>query len=346
MRKNTINLLFIILFVWTLFLSFIVFSDLNNEKESSIEEVKVSGFSTDFTKVVDTCKSSMVAIEQNNNVSSGFIYKKKNNLLYIATTFHGISENENINVIFKSGAKVNGKLYAYDEYVDVALIECYFPYVVEEMKFGNSTLLKDGEFLLSIGTNNSLDYSFSSKLAMVSLHYQEISNHITFDNKTYEYYLGLIALSGDFTKGFSGAPVINMNGELVGIILMKDSDITFALTGNELNIVLNLLYNLEPYERINLGLKGKYIKDLQNYETNILNINIDLSDGYYVSEVMPFSFASKIGIQKGDVITMINGIKITDSDSLLKLIYTTDNEFVFEIIRNGEKITLQGIFNA
>ena len=318
----------------------------NNNDGTNIEEVRVTGFSTDFSEVIKNTKSSMVAIEQNGKVSSGFIYKKKDDLVYVATSFHGVSEGDNVNITFNNGVKVNGKVYGSDLFADVALIECEFPFDVQELKFGDSTLLKDGEFVLSIGTNNSMDYAFSNKFGMVSKNYQEIKNQVTFNEENYEYYLGLIQLSGDFTKGYSGAPVLNMNGELVGSILMQDNDITFALTGDELKVVLDRLYNGITYTRINFGFKGKYIKDLENYETNSLNINVDLSVGYYVSEVLPFSFASKMGIVKGDVITKINDVKLVDSDSLLNLMYSDELNFTFEIIRNGEKIKLQGVIDA
>ena len=346
MRKNVIICLFSITFIWLLIVSSMVSNSTNNNDGTNIEEVRVTGFSTDFSEVIKNTKSSMVAIEQNGKVSSGFIYKKKDDLVYVATSFHGVSEGDNVNITFNNGVKVNGKVYGSDLFADVALIECEFPFDVQELKFGDSTLLKDGEFVLSIGTNNSMDYAFSNKFGMVSKNYQEIKNQVTFNEENYEYYLGLIQLSGDFTKGYSGAPVLNMNGELVGSILMQDNDITFALTGDELKVVLDRLYNGITYTRINFGFKGKYIKDLENYETNSLNINVDLSVGYYVSEVLPFSFASKMGIVNGDVITKINDVKLVDSDSLLNLMYSDELNFTFEIIRNGEKIKLQGVIDA
>ena len=164
MRKNVIICLFSITFIWLLIVSSITISNNNNDSNgTNIEEVRVTGFSTDFSEVIKNTKSSMVAIEQNGKVSSGFIYKKKDDLVYVATSFHGISESENANVTFNNGVKVNGKVYGSDLFADVALLECDFPFDVQELKFGDSTLLKDGEFVLSIGTNNSMDYAFSNK---------------------------------------------------------------------------------------------------------------------------------------------------------------------------------------
>lgn len=346
MRKNVLICLFTILFLWIIVISIATFSSSNTSSSSkTIDEYNVSGFSTDFSNVIDACKSSIVAIEQDGKVSSGFIYKSDDNKVYVATSFHGVSLEDEVLITFNSGAKASGKVYGYDIFADVALVECEFPYVVNVSKFGDSTLLKDGEFVLSIGTNDSLDYAFSSKFAMVSSRYQEIINHITFNEEDYEYYLGVEQLSGDITNGYSGAPVLNMNGEVVGMICMEDGDKILSLTANELKIVLDKIYDANAYTRINFGFRGKYICDLQNYEVNSLDINVELTSGYYISDVLPLSFASNVGILKGDVILKINDEEIADYDSMLKFIYGDNHEYNFEILRNGQIIKLTGIIS-
>ena len=348
MRKNVLICLFTILFLWLIAVSIATFSTSDNSTNSqTITEYKVSGFSTDFSEVIEACKSEIVAIEQMGSVSSGFIYKSENDIVYIVTSFHGVSESEDVSLTFNSGAKANGKVLGYDIFADVAIVECSFPYLVNVSKISDSTLLKDGEFVLSIGTNGSLDYAFSSKFAMVSSRYIEILNHITFNEKDYEYYLGVEQLSGDITSGYSGAPVLNMNGEIVGMITMEDEDKILSLTSDELKTVADRIIDSSDYTRINFGFRGKYICDLENYEVNSLNINIELTSGYYVSDVLPLSFAANIGILKGDVILKINDIEISDYDSMLELIYSDNSEYNFEILRNGETIKLLGtISNA
>ena len=348
MRKNVLICLFTILFLWLIAVSIATFSTSDNSTNSqTITEYKVSGFSTDFSEVIEACKSEIVAIEQMGSVSSGFIYKSENDIVYIVTSFHGVSESEDVSLTFNSGAKVNGKVLGYDIFADVAIVECSFPYLVNVSKIGDSTLLKDGEFVLSIGTNGSLDYAFSSKFAMVSSRYIEILNHITFNEKDYEYYLGVEQLSGDITSGYSGAPVLNMNGEIVGMITMEDEDKILSLTSDELKTVADRIIDSSDYTRINFGFRGKYICDLENYEVNSLNINIELTSGYYVSDVLPLSFAANIGILKGDVILKINDIEISDYDSMLDLIYSEASEYTFDILRDNESIRLIGtISNA
>lgn len=343
MKNRHLSLILIILFVW-LFVLTILFYEKYDSSSSKYEvnEYNVSGFSTDFSNIVEEVKSSIVAIEQNSNISSGFIYTKQDNMVYIISTFHGVSESENANIYFNNGVKVSAKVVGQDIFADVALLACEFPYEVKSLTLGDSDLLKSGEFVLSVGCANSLDYAFSSTFGMVSEKYREIENRISFNEENYNYYLGVIQLSGDYVNGYSGAPVINMNGEVVGLLSMEDDGNVLATTINEVKVVAKKLLNNEEYTRLNFGLSGRYIKDLENYEKNSLDINIEIVDGYYVSEVKNSSIASNMGILKGDIIKSINGIEILDIDSFLEVIYGSEKEISVELVRNNEELSLKG----
>ena len=343
MKKRPLYIILIVLFIWLFVLTILLFKKFDNASSKyEVNEYNISGFSTDFSKVVEDVKSSVVAIEQGANISSGFIYTKKDNLVYLLTSFHGVSDMEEVNVYFNNGVKVNGRVIGHDIFADVALVSCEFPYDVKALTIGDSTLLKSGEFVLSVGSAKNLDYAFSSTFGMVSEKYREIENRISFNEENYNYYLGVIQLSGDFSNGYSGSALLNMNGEVVGLISMEDDGNILAVTANELKIIAEKLLNNDEYTRLNFGMRGKYIKDLENYEKNSLNINIEMIDGYYVSDVKSGSIASNIGIIKGDIISKINGVDIDDIDSFLNIIYGNEKEINVELVRNNEELNLKG----
>lgn len=314
----------------------------NDNIHNNVTKYEVIGFSTDFSNVVDKCKSSIVSIRQNDTYSSGFVYGKDEQRVYIVSSFHGVSGSANIEITFHNGLKVIGNLLGKDILSDVALIECEFPYDVQMLSKGDSTLLKDGEFILTIGTAGHPEYAFSSQFGMVSSRYREISNHVHYEDESYDYYPGLIQLSGEFLNGYSGAPVLNMNGELVGMITMKDEYATFATTINEINALVSKLLNDAEFKKFNFGMGGTYLKNLENYEVAGLNIGLDTTDGYYVKEVVNGGLAHNLGINRGDVITSINGSAITDFKSMLNVIYSKAESFDIEVVRNGEKLLLKG----
>lgn len=343
MKKNLLIAIITILCIWLIILSISLYE--NNKKtntKNEVTEYNVTGFSTDLTKVVEASKSSIVSIEQDGTYSTGFIYSQVDNKVYVVSSYHGVSEGESAIIYFNSGVSAIGKVIGHDSFADVALIECDFDYNVNPIEIGDSTLLKDGEFVLSIGTSSSIEYDFSTELGMISNSYREIENNISFDDNNYDYYIGLIQLSGEFVSGYSGAPILNMDGEAVGMITMEDDGKTFAVTINEVRKVVEKIINNEEYTRITFGLKGKYINTLENYEIATYNIGLEVTSGYYVLEVKPSSFASSIGISKGDVITKINNVDIKTYDDVLDIIYSNERQFSVEVIRNNETMILQG----
>lgn len=343
MKKNVFISVVVILVIWLLILSIALFdTNKNNKVSSEINQYNVSGFSTDFTKVVEESKSSTVSLNQDDTYSTGFIYSQDDNKVYIVSSYHGVANSDSVTVCFNSGVSVIGRVIGHDSFADVALIECDFNYEVMPVKIGDSTLLKDGEFVLSIGTSSSIDYDFSTNFGMISSSYREIENNITFDNEDYDYYLGLIQLSGDFKEGYSGAPILNMDGQVVGMITMEDDGNTFAITINEIDKIVEKILNNEEYTRIDFGLKGRYINTLENYEIANLNIGLEVTNGYYIDDLKVSGFGSTIGLLRGDIITRINNIEITSYKDVLDIIYGNEKEFNLIVIRNNETINLQG----
>lgn len=193
MKNNRLwYLLFAIGFIWLLVLSISFFNQRNLTEINEIKEYNVSGFSTDLSKVYDQNKSSIVALEQNDSISTGFIYTKKDNLVYIVSTYHGVSNGNNVNVYFNNDVKAKATVYKYDIYSDLALIECEFDYDIKPIVLGNSSLIKTGEFVLGIGSVNSLEYDYSSQFGMIASKNRQILNHITYEGNRHDYYLDLI----------------------------------------------------------------------------------------------------------------------------------------------------------
>ena len=347
MKNNrTLYIIIAVLCVWVLVLSVAVIRKGRAVLPNEISEYNVSGFSTDLSKVYDQNKSSVVTVEHGSELSSGFIYAKRDDKVYIVTTYHGVSGGNDISVHFNNGYRIRASLKDYDVFADVALLECEFEYEVKPVSLGDSSLVSTGEFVLGIGVREKLDYDFSSQFGMVSSRYREVENNISFRGSYYSYYEGLIQLSGEFSKGYSGCPVFNMNGEAIGMITMEDGSIVFALPVNEIRIIADRMMEEEDYTKLQLGTGGRYIADLEKYETVSLNINVETIDGYYVESVRPGSLASTLGINRGDIITSINGTEIKNSDAMLKICYSEMNEIEAEIIRNGEKFTLRGSISS
>ena len=240
---------------------------------------------------------------------------------------------------------VSAELTGYDVFTDLAVLEVDTPYLIQELKIGDSTLLKKGEFVISIGTPQSLDYAGTVDLGMIADNGLCIDNSITVDEERYSYYLDVIEISSDMKAGYSGSPLLNMNGEVTGMNTMAlNNSLHFALTANELRIVADRIIsgNLQP--KWQLGIKGTYISAMQNYEKTELDLDIQTLSGLYVQKVRDNSIAYNAGVRPGDVIVRINDLEIRNLNDLLAVSYGEADDFVFELLRGGETLSL-GIVN-
>ena len=345
MKNNRlIYLLIVILVIWLGFVSREAFSRKNSNSESIINQYNVTGFSTDFTRVVEEADPSIVAVNADGTISSGFVYAQNNDEAYILTSYHGVSAANNINISFASSYSQKGELVGYDIYLDLAVLKVTTPYEMKKIQPGDATLLNKGEFVICIGTPSSMDYAGSVELGMISLKHLVVENTVMTNDDRLTYYLDLIELSSFLQNGYSVSPIINMNGEFVGMVTMNISNNSvFAVTANELHKVADKIIAHEEVVRNDLGIKGTYISEMYGFEKNNLNIPIDTLSGIYVSRIREGSLAYEAGIRSGDIIVSINGKEINGLNDYFDALYFNDNDdMTFEFIHNSER-TVAGV---
>ena len=342
MKSNRlIYLLLLIIFAWLLIISFSMKDNNTSNNETIINEYNISGFSTDFTNIYKDARNSIVTIQVDESTLSGFVYKQDNNRVYILTAYHGLANANNITVLFGFSYTVDAYILDYDHLLDLAVLYIDTPYQIEALKLGDSTLIKPGELVLSIGTPVSSDYAGSVELGMISDSILSIDNSITYNDEKINYYMNVIEMSSSLKAGYSGSPILNMNGEVIGMNTMSsNNNINFASTINEIKIVADNIINNNKIDKTLFGIKGKYIKDMASYEKNNLNIQIDTISGLFVSKVRENSLAYNMGLRNNDVIISINDKPINNLNDYLDICYAGSESYIFNIIRNGETINL------
>ncbi|MGN1405057.1 MAG: S1C family serine protease [Erysipelotrichaceae bacterium] len=340
-----IYLLIAVLFIWNLTISVIL-----NEKNTAVQdeiivENNVNGISTDLTKTVDKIKSSCVTIETPAAVSSGFIYQTDENGAYVVTAYHSVADASLINVTLDNGITVEASIFGEDIFGDIAVLYIETDFKLSPVTLGDSFLLKDGEFLISIGCSGNKEYSNSTALSIVSSASRFIGDSISYDDISYEYYLETIQYASTMVKGYSGAALFNMNGETVGVNILSDGNNCFGLTSNELKMIVDNIIGNKNLTKLFLDIRGTYISKMENYTKSNLGISIEEVNGFYVSFVRFNSLGFELGLKNGDIIKTINGIEIKTSRDYYNAIYTSLNEISIEVIRNGESLILIGTVN-
>lgn len=344
MNKRNITLLIVILIIWNVILTILLVN--NKTSEQTITEEKIYGISTDLTEVAQKCYSSVVGIKTAYGKQTGFIYKQNDNKAYIVTSFHGIGSDSSASITFANNKTLTASVEGFDLMKDIAVLSIESPYELNIVKCGDNEYTKNGEFIICIGSGINNLSSNDVELGIVSKNLLNLKDTITYKKDSYDVEKEMIALSLKVSEGFSGSPIFNMKNELIGMVQMSDDERTYAITINEIKMIADRIINKEAINRLDIGINGRYVKNMEDYERNMLNISFDIVNGYYVEEVYKNSFSSKIGLLPADIIMSINDVQINTQKDLLNILYSGLNQdMVLSIYRSGKTIEIKGNVN-
>ncbi|MDO4430607.1 MAG: DegQ family serine endoprotease [Lonepinella koalarum] len=242
---------------------------------------------------------------------------------YVLTNNHVVDEADKITVTLNDGREFSGKILGKDKQSDVALVQLDNPKNLTEVKFADSDKLKVGDFTVAIGNPFGLGQTVTSGIVSA------LGRSTGSDGGAYENY---IQTDAAVNRGNSGGPLINLNGELIGIntaIISPsggNAGIAFAIPSNMASNLVAQILEFGDVRRGLLGIKGGELNaDLAKA------FNVDAQQGAFISEVLPDSAAEKAGLKAGDVIVAMNKQKITSFAELRAKIATSGS---------GKKITL------
>lgn len=260
---------------------------------------------------------------------------------YILTNNHIINSSDSSNYYQMSEAtKIEVYLYGdetpyeatvvgADTQTDLAIIKIDKSGLIKA-ELGDSSTLKIGESVLAVGNPLGVGTSVSSGIVSA------VNRKVTTDGVTYN----LIQTDAAINSGNSGGALVNNRGQVIGINTLKVAGdgiegMGFAIPINDtIDIYQQLIKNgkvLRPF----IGISGI---DLDERTAK----NNDLPVGIYVKEIETFSSAEKAGIKIGDVITSIDGTKISTMQELnnIKNTKKIGDTVILEIYRADEEIEI------
>lgn len=258
---------------------------------------------------------------------------------YALTNNHVIDQADRITVKLEDGREFKAKVIGKDEMSDIAVIQLENPKNLTALKMANSDKLRVGDFTVAIGNPFGLGQTATSGIISA------LGRSTGTDSGTYENY---IQTDAAVNRGNSGGPLVNLQGELIGIntaIISPsggNAGIAFAIPSNMAN---NLMQQILDYGEVRRGLLGIKGGELNSDLAKAFDINTQ--QGAFISEVLPNSAADKAGIKAGDVITAINGQKLASFAELRAKIATTGagKDIELTYLRDGKshnvKVTLQ-----
>ena len=316
-------------------------SESNGTQKKASDELKTttgSAVVTDVTQVVEDVMPSVVSVYNNftqttqdffgqtyaqegTSTGSGIIIAKDedNGELLIATNNHVVEDADSLEVQFIDESTAEAKIKGTDAGNDLAVIAVKLKDVdsdtmnqIEVATLGDSDELKIGEPVVAIG--NALGYGQSVTTGVVSA----LERELQVENVSGTF----IQTDAAINPGNSGGPLVDLNGNVIGINSSKiggekvDS-MGFAIPISRAVPIIEDLMNQKTKETVAeedrgyLGISGVSV-------TSQVSSAYSMPQGVYIAQIIDGGGAADSDLQKGDIITAIEGTSVTDMETLQK----------------------------
>ncbi|GBG33729.1 Serine protease HTRA1 [Hondaea fermentalgiana] len=272
------------------------------------------------------------------SAGSGFVIRSDG---LIATNAHVVKGASSLTVTLNDGRQYQGRVYATDQTSDLALV--IVTDILEEplpiMHIGDSGLLRPGEFVVALGSPLNLGNSVTAGIVSSTA---RAASEIGIMQARTDY----IQTDAAINQGNSGGPLINLDGQVVGINTMKvagGDGIGFAIPINTAWVVLSQLRDTGKVIRPYLGLRMAALnRNLARFERRVSKRFPDVESGLLVVKVAPNSPASRAGLKPGDVIVEFDGKKVKSvAEMTTRMAYEVGKTFDLTVVREGgQKISM------
>ena len=242
---------------------------------------------------------------------SGFVIDAKNG--YIITNNHVIKGAEKLVISLADGRNLEGKLVGGDSRTDLAVVKVTDTQNLTTVQLGDSAKLQVGEPVVAIGNPGGQEFARSVTTGVVSA-----TNRIL--NIEGESSFELIQTDAAINPGNSGGPLVNYNGQVIGINSAKNQEPGFEGMGFAIPItdamptvqqIIQKGYASHP--AILVSIDGRYTEEYATQK--------GWPAGAYVANVSVGGPADKAGIKGGDIITKVNAIEVHNSLALTRELF-------------------------
>ena len=339
----------------------------NTQNSTTITQTSVKNENS-TTKAVDKVKDAVVSIitysansqnslfgygesdtdtntEQVSSQGSGVIYKKDGEYAYIVTNTHVINGAKKVDIRLADGTKVPGEIVGTDTYSDIAVVKISSEKVSAVAKFGDSSQLTVGETAIAIGSPLGSEYANTVTQGIVS----SLNRTVSLKSEDGQA-ISTKAIQTDtaINPGNSGGPLINIQGQVIGITSSKIATnggtsvegLGFAIPSNDAIKIIEQLENNGKVTRPALGIQMVNLSNLSTTDLQKLKLPDNITSGVAVRSVQP-NMPANGHLEKYDVITKVDGNPITSATELQNALYShsVGDEMTITYYRNGKEET-------
>lgn len=283
--------------------------------------------------------------EQVSSEGSGVIYKKEGNFAYLVTNTHVINGAKKVDIRLADGTKVPGEIVGSDTYSDIAVVKIAADKVTTVAEFGDSDQLTVGETAIAIGSPLGSEYANTVTQGIVS----SLNRNVSLKSEDGQA-ISTKAIQTDtaINPGNSGGPLINIQGQVIGITSSKIATnggtsvegLGFAIPSND---AINIIKQLEKNGKVTrpaLGIQMVNLSNLSSTDLQRLNVPSSVTAGVVVRSVQT-SMPANGHLQKYDVITKVDDKAISSTTELQSALYSHSigDSMTITYYRNGKEET-------
>lgn len=277
--------------------------------------------------------------EQQIGAGTGFIASKQG---YIITNKHVVSDADaDYTVILNDGTKVDAQVLARDVILDIAFIKIEADEDLNAVSLGDSDNLQVGQTAVAIGYSLG-EFSNSVSKGIISGLERDIvaADQLGGNSELLE---GIIQTDASINFGNSGGPLLDINGNVIGVNVARadaGENVGFAIPINSVKPILKSVIENGEINRPFLGVMYIIIdQELAEKEDLAIDYGAYIMGNGQESAVLKNSAADKAGLEEGDIILEVGGQKIDADNDLRKLIqtYSIGDKVNIKILRGGEE---------
>lgn len=300
------------IFASSLFSSKNIFADITEKAGGAV--VKVTCFLEENKSEYDPFFEKPLSIENKEeykSIGTGFIISTDG---YILTNKHVINNSKKITITVKNHKKTfNAKIVGTDFNLDLALLKIDDDIKFSTIELGDSNSLRPGDWAIAIGNPYGLNNTVT--VGVISALNRSITLNKEEQTRSYQ---NLIQTDAAINPGNSGGPLLNIDGQVIGIssaINIQGQGISFAVP---INLVKKMIPQLKKYGKVVRPWIGIYMQEITATTAHYFGLN--KNHGVLITNVIKNSPAQKAGLQPGDIIIKFNQDKAKKAEDIINKI--------------------------
>ena len=300
-------------------------------RTTTADDDLLDAYSRAVTGAVDAVAPSVVKIEAGRGGGSGFAFTPDGLVL---TNAHVVSHAREVKVVLPDGRSCNGSVIGADEDTDLAVLQITAS-DLHAIALGDSRRLRVGQIVIAIG--NPFGFQHTVTAGVVSATGRSLRA------RTGRLMAGLVQTDAALNPGNSGGPLVNTQGEVVGIntaVIVPAQGISFAVSADTAQVVVPQLLSDGRVRRSYLGIGSQ---DVPLPRLLVRHHRLTAGSGVLVTDVVEKSPAARAGVRSGDLIVGFAGAAIERTDDLHRALVgeLTGRTVPLQVLRGTALIRLE-----